>query len=142
MNLFRKMKKRNLYFWTIMLSIALLCAQGMKLHVHDLDHGHDQQHNHISAEGTAEHSHLSAAHLSSDISHSDHHEEIASEVYVSQDGLLIKIFNNIFLIAILASAFIVFLPAFYRYTLHRRRENGTNIPWRYHISPPLRAPPL
>lgn len=125
-----------------MLSIALLCAQGVKLHVHDLDHGHDQQHAHTPAEGTAEHSHLSTAHLSSDISHTDHHDEIASEVDASQDGLLVKISNSIFLLAILAYAFIVFLPGFYRFTFSRRRENNTNIPWRYHISPPLRAPPL
>ena len=142
MNFLREMKKRNLYLWTIMLSVALLCAQGVKLHVHDLDHDHGQQHGHIPVEGISEHSHLSTAHLSYDASHADHHEEIVSEVDVGQDGLLTKISSNIFLLAILVSTFIVFLPGFYRYTFHRRRENDTNIPWRYHISPPLRAPPL
>ena len=132
----------NITLWAILLSVALLGAQDVKLHVHDLGHDHGQQHGHIPAEGTAGHTHLSDAHLSTDISHVDHHEEIASEVNAGQEGLLAKISSNILLLAILASALIVFLPVFYRYTFHRRHEIDTDIPWRYHISPPLRAPPL
>ena len=122
--------------------MALLCSQGVKLHVHELDHDHDQQHGHIPAEETLEHSHLSVAHLSSDISHIDHHEEVVSEIDASQDGLQVKVYSGIFLLALLASVFTLILPNFYRYKFHLRRANDTNIPWRYHISPPLRAPPL
>lgn len=142
MNFHRKTKNRTLYFWAILLSMALLCAQGVKLHVHDLDHDHDQQHGHIPAEDTVEHSHLSVAHLSSDISHADHHEEVVSEIDASQDGLLIKLSSSISLLAILATVFTLLLSGFYRYRFYLRRENDSNIPWRYHMSPPLRAPPL
>ncbi len=122
--------------------MALLGVQGVKLHVHNLGHDHGQQHGHISAEETGDHSHLSVAHFSSDISHTDHHDEITSEVDAGQDGLLIKVSSSILLLALLATTFTLFMPGFYRYTFHLRRENDTNIPWRYHISPPLRAPPL
>jgi len=142
MNFYPKTKKRTLYFWAILLSMALLCAQGVKFHVHDLDHDHGQQHSHIPVEGTVEHSHLSVAHLSSDISHVDHHEEVVTEIDASQDGLLIKVSNSISLQALLATAFTLLLPGFHRYTFHSRRENDSSIPWRYYISPPLRAPPL
>lgn len=142
MNFYHKTKKRNLYLWAVLLSVALLCAQGVKLHVHDLNHDHDQQHSHSPAEGTVNHSHLSVAHLSSDTSHVDHHEEVVTEIDTSQDGLLIKVSSSISLLALLATVLTLLLPGFNRYTFLPRRENGTNIPWRYHISPPLRAPPL
>ena len=142
MNFFRKTKTRNLNFLAILLSLALLCAQGVKLHVHNLDHDHGQQHNQTLAEGTLEHSHLSVAHISSDVSHDDHHEKVVTEIAVSQESLLIKASCVISLLALLATAFTFFLLVFYRYTFHSHREHDANIPWRYYISPPLRAPPL
>lgn len=142
MNFYHKTKKRTLYLWAVLLSVAVLCAQGVKLHVHDLTHDHDQQHSHSPTEEEVNHSHLSVAHLSSDISHVDHHEEVVTEIDTSQNGLLIKVSSSISLLALLATALTLLLPSFNRYTFHPRRENDTNIPWRYHTSPPLRAPPL
>lgn len=142
MNYFRKTIKRYLSLWAILLSLALLFAQGVKLHVHELAHGHEQHRGHIAAAETLEHSHLSVAHLSSDISHSDHHQEVLSEIDASQDGIQVKMYNGILLPAILAIFFTLILPGFYRFTFHTRRANDKIIPWRYHISPPLRAPPL
>lgn len=140
MILFRQTKKRNLFLWALLLSIALLCAQGVKLHVHSLDH--DQQHSHIATEAAAEHSHLSEAHLSTDVSHSDHHDEVVSELDVSSHGLLKKVSSSVLTLALLVTMFALLLPAFYRQTFHRRRDIDTILPWRYHLSPPLRAPPL
>ena len=135
---FRQTKKRTLFLWALFLSVALLCAQGVKLHVHSLDH--DQQHSHIAAE--AEHSHLSEAHLSTDISHGDHHDEVVSELDVTASGLLKKVSSNSLTLALLVTVFAFLLPAFYQQTFHRRRDKDALLPWRYHLSPPLRAPPL
>lgn len=144
MILLRQMKKRTLFLWVFLLSTALLCAQGVKLHVHSFgqEHDHDQQYSHIAAEAVAEHSHLSEAHLSTDISHGDHHDEVVSELDASPDGLLKKVSSNILTLALLATVFILLLPTFYQQTFHRRRDKNSFLPWRYLFSPPLRAPPL
>ncbi len=139
---FRKMKKRTLYLWAILLSIAVFCAQGVKLHVHSLDHDHEQQQSHISSLGVAEHSDMSVAHLSTDISHIDHHNEAVSEIDASPDGLLKMGASNIPEMALLATIFTSLLLGFYQQTFHRRRDKDAITRRRYHFSPPLRAPPL
>lgn len=121
--------------------MALLCAQSVKLHVHNFDHDHDQRHGHITA-GAAEHSHLSEAHLSTDVSHGDHHDEVVSELDASPDGLLKKASSNVVVLALLATLFTLLLPGFYQQIFHRRRDKGAILPRRYHLFPPLRAPPL
>ncbi len=129
MILFRQTQKQTLFLWTLLLSVALLCAQGVKLHVHNLDHDHDQQHSHIAAETIAEHSHLSEVHLSTDISHGDNHDEVLSELDVSAYGLLKKVSNSVLTLALLVSVFALLLPAFYRQTFHRRRDKDAILPW-------------
>ncbi len=142
MMIFWRTKKRTLFLLSILLSIAILCAQGVKLHVHSLDHDHEQQHSNISSLGVAEHSDMSLAHLSADISHTDHHDEAVSEIDASPDGLLKKGASNIPEMALLAAIFTSLLLGFYQHTFHRRRDNEAIFRWRYHFSPPLRAPPL
>jgi hypothetical protein len=142
MTFFRQTTKRTLFLWALLLSIALLCAQGVKLHVHSIDHDHDRQHSHIAAEAVAEHSHLSEAHLSSDVSHGDHHDEVVSELDVSPDGLLKKASSNVVVLALLAAVFTLLLPGLYQQIFHRRRDKDAILPWRYLLSPPPRAPPL
>ncbi len=139
---FRQTKKRTLFLWALFLSIALLCAQDVKLHVHNLDHNHGQQQSHIATKAAAEHSHLSEAHLSIDVSHGDHHDEVLSELDVSSYGLLKKVSNSVLTLALLVTVFALLLAAFYRQTFHRRRDKDAILPWQYHLSPPLRAPPL
>ncbi|MEN8180010.1 MAG: hypothetical protein ABFS39_15520 [Pseudomonadota bacterium] len=138
---FRQTTKRTSFLWALLLSVALLCAQGVKLHVHSIDHDHDQRHGHMTTEA-AEHSHLSEAHLSSDVSHGDHHDEVVSELDASPDGLLKKVSSNVFMLALLATVFSLLLLGFYQHAFHRRSDNDAILPWRYLLSPPSRAPPL
>ena len=135
--------KRSRYFWNVILSFALLCAQGVKLHVHSLDHASKQNHthNHMVFEDTASHSHLSIAHYSTDLSHSDYHDEVVSEMDASPHGLLEKVSNSVRTLALLAVFLTLFCLYFYRNLLYKRLLNGTVIHWRYLFSPPLRAPP-
>ncbi len=148
--IFRKIKKETLFPWAILLSMAILCAQCVKLHVHDTNHDFGQQHgpltaNDVEGEAVGEvegHSHLTVAHLSADTSHADHHDEVLSEVDASPDVFLNKVANNIPVLALLAGILILCLLAIYRYPIHRRRHNDALSFWRYYHSPPLRAPPL
>lgn len=135
-----KYHKTASYLWILFISVALLCAQGVKLHLHNLDHDHGSKH--LSSIDDAKHSHMSVAHLATDTSHIDHHNEVVTEIDASPDGLIKKGISDIPEHALIAFVFSALLIGFYRSTIHRRRCSHTKVPWRYHISPPLRAPPL
>jgi len=140
MNYFRQTSKRTLFLWTLLLSIALLCAQGIKLHAHSLDH--DPGRGHIGFQSTADHSHLSKVHLSTNITHEDHHDEVTSEVDISLYGFMKKVSNGLLTLALFVTLFTLLYTGFYRKTFYRRSNKIVLIPWRYVNSPPLRAPPL
>jgi len=142
MGFFRRINKRTLLLWSLLLSLSLLCAQGVSLHAHSLDHEHDGYHNHTHAIGEAnDHTHISKAHFTHDTSHNDHHDGVASEIDVSPDGLL-KHSNTVFAIALVVFLFTLITFVCSRQLLHYCRESKL-IPHRHYvISPPLRAPPL
>ena len=139
MNFFRKIDQRILFAWAILLSLLILCAQGVKLHVHSFDH--DPHQNHHSIDNLNDHSHLSEAHLSIDISHEDHHDEVTSEIDACPDCILKQASGNVLVLALLVMALTLFLPGLSRYIFHRH-HGVVSIPWRHHLFPPLRAPPL
>jgi len=141
MLIFSRPKKRFLFLWTLLLSMAMLCAQGVKFHVHDIQHEHDQQHNHFTAEENHEHSHLNAFHLVSDVSHADLHDELISVHDTSPDSLFVKISIGT-VIALIAIALSVFYPRFYHSAFYRRHEQVDIFSQQYLFSPPLRAPPF
>lgn len=140
MNYFRQTSKRTLFLWTLLLSIALLCSQGIKLHVHNLDHNHE--HSHAGLQSTTDHSQLSKVHLSTDITHEDHHDEVMSEIDISLYGFMKKVSNGLLTLALFVTLFTLLYTGFYRKTFYRRSNKIVLIPWRYINSPPLRAPPL
>jgi len=142
MNHFRQMKKSTLLIWIVLLAIAIFCAQGMKLHVHSFGHDHKQQLSSISPEVVTEHSHLSDIHLTTDLSHAEHHDEVVSEQNASPQALLKQISNDGSMLAIFVIAFILILYGAYVITWYRRFDINIAISLRYILSPPLRAPPL
>ena len=150
MIIFNQITKPALYLLTLILSVAIVCAQGVRLHVHSLDQDHNhelQQQSHTTTETLKQftqqqHSHPEKIHPASDISHSDHHDQVISELDVSPDAFLTKIISNILILAILSSIF-TFLPVnFYQQLLQRYRKETVIISQRFLFSPPLRAPPL
>ena len=134
-------KTHALFPWILVLSIALLCTQGVKLHVHGLGHDHDPRHSHTCPKAV-EHSHLSKPHLSTDLSHDDYHDELVSELDANPNGLLKKVSSTVLTLALFAMVLMLLLSGFNPLISHRRRDNGVNLSWRYLRSPPLRAPPL
>ena len=143
MYLFRKTSKKpkSLWIWALLISVALLCNQSVRLHIHDLDHAHDQLLTHDSAEGIEEHSHSTNAHLVFDNSHSEHHTDIVAEIDTSPSAVLAKISNTVLTLAFLVSILAFLLPRFYEHKIYRRTINDTITLWRYQFSPPLRGPP-
>ncbi len=144
MSIFSKINKSKkvLWVWTVLLSMVLLFGQNLRFHVHSLDHADNQQFSHMSVELSDDHSHPGDAHLSSDTSHSDHHAEIVSEIDTSLNALLIDTSSKILTLALLITLLVFYLPGFCQLIVHRRYIHPVINFWRYHFSPPLRAPPL
>lgn len=137
----RKLNKSVLFAWVILLCLALLCAQEVKLHTHNLGHDHVQEHSHISVDTSTEHSHLTPAHLSIDSSHADHHDKLVSETDITPDTVLKNISSKTIMLAIFFFILSLLLPGYYRLSFWRRK-NDTVFSKPYKLLPLLRAPPL
>jgi hypothetical protein len=143
MHVSRKTSKRTQFRWLVFLSFALLCSQGMKFHLHGLDHGVDDLHHaHQSVAAEHEHMTLSNLHPLNDLSHSDHHDQRASEIDLSQNGLLKNLVSKVPALAFLVSILLLLLSVFIRGANFRHPRNDVVTYWTHHFSPPLRAPPL
>ncbi len=129
--------------WSLLLSLALLCAQGVTLHVHNLDHGHDDlyaDHHTYAIDEASNHGHLSKTHFTHNTSH-DHHDGVVSEVDITPDRLLKNANNSVFSIALFALFFTLIAFVSSRQLVQRSRENKP-VPHRFYVlSPPLRASP-
>ena len=145
MNFFRQLQKPTLLLWTVALSLAILCAQGVKLHVHDFEHEHGTSHHDQidvgSAMASSDHSHANGIHFANDISHVDHHGGNIPELDISPDGLLKKISSSVLTLALLAIFLLSFLPRLTRESYQRHHHIRLRLSRPYYYSPPLRAPP-
>jgi hypothetical protein len=137
MGFFRRTHRRTLLLWSLLLSLSLLCGQGIKLHVHNLDHDESIVHTHAASD----HSRLSRAHYARDTSHSEHHDVVVSDVDVTPDGVWKKLSSNTLTLALLTLLFMLVLSVPSRQWVHRYRESKSILFRRYLLSPPLRAPP-
>jgi hypothetical protein len=143
MHFFPNTNKRTQFQLLFFLSIALLSCQGMKFHLHNLDHDLDDLH-HAHDSVAAEHAHmtLSNLHPLNDLSHSDHHDQKVSEIDLGQNGLLKNLVSKVPTLAFLVSIFSILLSVYIRNTNFRHPKNDAVTYWVHHFSPPLRAPPL
>lgn len=126
-----------------MLSIALLFASNLSFHVHSLEHGPVQHHDHGSTIAEVEHDHVATKHLSIDTSHADHHEAVMLEIDANEGSPVRQLSNNssttdlyalLLLLSLLVAVYPRFVPSFGR-TVQRPPDR------RFYLSPPLRAPP-
>ena len=142
MNSFRQMSRQALLVWSLLLCVALLGAQGVKLHIHHLDHGSDNQHSHShTIDEAGDHRHLSQAHFTHDISHDTHHDGAVSEVDISPDGILKNINSSAFAVTLSSLLLTLMIFVSSRQRVQRYRESKLILYRYYLLSPPLRAPP-
>lgn len=142
MHFFQKKNNSTQLLWMAFLSIALMCSQGMKFHLHGLDHGDDDLHRaHQSVAVEHEHMTLSNLHSLNDLSHVDHHHEIVFEIDASKNVLLKNIAGKVPALALLVSIFPLLLTVFIRDISFRSPRSDVEAYWSHHLSPPLRAPP-
>jgi len=143
MEYFRQINRQTLLILSLLISLSLLSAQGVNLHVHSLDHGHDDHQGHAHAIDEADgHSHLSKAHFTHDTSHDDHHNGVISEIDISSDGVLKKASSSIFAIALIVFLFALLVLTPSLQLIVGRWHERKLFSYRYYsLSPPLRAPP-
>ncbi|NQY25688.1 MAG: hypothetical protein HRT92_00760 [Piscirickettsiaceae bacterium] len=140
MILFRQLRNRSLILWVLLLSIAVISAQGSVLHVHNFGSDHDSRDS-IAPEIAAQHSHQHGVHLAKDISHYDHHDEVIAEIDTNHQALLKKSSSNNTILAILIVMITLLVYRFYMQSIVRRHDDNVTLVLRYLLSPPLRAPP-
>ena len=148
MRYLRNVLTRHRFAWMPLLGLALLCVQGAVLHIHDVGHDHlqdythSQHHAHDSIDAEDGRSHVSGAHLATDISHDNHHHSVVSEIDVSPDGFIMQSSADIPVQLLLYS--LVLFPLLYlfvRIGKWHRVEQIKPYP-RYLLFSQLRAPPL
>jgi len=144
MDYFRPINRQTLLLWSLLLCLALLGAQEVKLHVHHLDHASNglyaAQHAHAIDTYAANKVGYHRSSFVHDTSH-DHHGDTVSEVDISSDGLLKNINNNIHSIALFFLFFTLITFVSSQLIVQRCRESKLILHQFYTISPPLRAPP-
>jgi len=141
MDSIRQIDRRTLLLWALLLSLALLCSQGIRLHIHN--HGHDHTHT-DSIDGADDHGHLSNLsnpHFAHDTSHNDHHNGTIFEMDISPDRVSKTPSDNIFAVVLFTFFFTLITSVFSRQLVQCRRESRLVLHKYYTLSPPLRAPP-
>ena len=143
MNSFRSQKSSAVLVWAALLSVALLVTQNLQFHVHTMDHDPVQSDHHASTIATpAEHEHTDLMHLSIDTSHADHHDSVMIETDARLDRIVQQLSSKASSIDLLALCLLLFVLG---RQISRRskipRTSGVLTRQRFHLIPPLRAPP-
>ena len=138
MDSFRQANRWRLLLWGLFLSLALLCAQGAKLHTHNFDHGCNDYHScSHSIDKTEAH-----AHFTYDTSHKEHHDGALSKIDISPDQLFKNThYKKLFAIALFALFFALMAFISSRQPVQRCQKSKLTLKDYYLLSPPLRAPP-
>lgn len=123
--------------WVLILSLTLLSAQLVKLHIHTFDHDYSG-HSETEISG---HNSIALLHFVTDQSHADHHEGTILEIETTPSVQTKNASNLLPILALISGFFsIIFLtkPIFW---IHPIREDDLPLSDRSFFTPPLRAPP-
>ena len=143
MNYFRSLNSSTVIVWVALLSVAFLVTQNLQFHVHDLDHDPARSDHHASTIAqSVEHEHTNLMHLSIDSSHADHHDSVIIETGVSLERIPPQSSSK-------ASSFDLLVRCLVLLVLFSRLYRRATISHacdvlprkRFHLIPPLRAPP-
>jgi hypothetical protein len=128
-------------FWVTLLSLAILCAQGTRLHIHFVDCGKIPSTNSEHMQTPTGHHQHAKVHLVSEKAHWMHTSDGLSVLDMSPEGLLTKSFGIALLLAIFVSLLILYVPVLAPLTFRRQQDCQVKVRHQYNLSPPLRAPP-
>jgi len=117
--------------WLLIVAVLLMTLVPLHLHVH-----------HTEVAGTSDHSHYIDTHSIHDKTSLQHHEQGAIEIDATPEGIL-KLDNSNTLAFMLLVMGYIFIPAFYKKIKTGFSRNLFSLKsYHFHLTPPLRAPPL
>lgn len=117
--------------WLLIAVVLLMTFVPQHLHVH-----------HAEVSDTSGHAHYIDSHSIHDNTSLEHHEQGAIEIDASNEGILKLHHINALTLLLLVMGFI-FLPAVYKKTKAKFTRNSFSLKhYQFHLTPPLRAPPL
>ena len=117
--------------WLLVTAVLFVTFQPAHYHLH-----------HVFSEDPVAHEHSIDFHLLTDVTAESHHDEHATIVEATPDGI-VKNKSSAFLPFILLAMLLLILPVVYQ-RIRLRRDYCHVTPYQsfLHLSPPLRAPPL
>ncbi len=133
MNAFCRKCPRFSLLLGLLVILALLCSQGVALHVHNFGEMHGGE--------LADAVDLGQLHSAYDLSHSEHHDGPVYDVDASPDGIVKKLSQVSLVLALFVFSLMLLVPPPGR-VLFRRCKHKVSLLERHLFSPPLRAPPL
>ncbi len=142
MKFFRALKKPIAAVGLVFFTLTVLLAHDVSFHIHSLDHDSVSAHEHHALSLEAGHVDVALKHLSTDMSHADHHHGVVIELSATPNGVLRNFSINpssIDLILILVLVLAGGIAASGITTRHPYTPSTQ--PQRYHLVPALRAPP-
>ena len=117
--------------WVLYLAVALVFAQGARLHMHIYDHD----------PVTSDHAHQEQAHFHYEAPEMGHPDEVA-EIDFSQQGLLKSLSFGSLVIALFVVVIVILSSRLLTRVPWRSDRRGPLASWLFRLRPPLRAPPL
>ena len=142
MEFFRAFKKPIAAVGVVFFTLTVLLAHDLSFHIHSLSHDSITTHEHHSLSLETGHVDVALKHLSTDMSHADHHHGVVIELSATPNGVL-QNFSiaplSIDLVFVLVLLVISGIAAFSITTRHQHTRSTR--PQRYYLVPALRAPP-
>lgn len=139
---FRKSKCSAARLWVIALSMMTVWVQMIGPHVHGDGDNSRHAYDLSSFHEADDHPPLELPHPSIDMSHMDHHSAAVHVIEGCPDCILNPISVLFASMALLVFGSLLSTPGLRQFRFHRHQATpiaGTR--WRYHRTPPLRAPP-
>ena len=137
---YRSFNRFVMLFGVALLSLAMLCAQGTRLHVHFVDCGQPSSMGLAPIHVNELHHQHAQVHLVTQAAQRMHASDGLSVLDLSPDGLPSKFSWSQLLLAVFG-LLILRLPALIRQCFPRRAQRRSLSYCHYSFSPPLRAPP-
>ena len=129
-------------FWVIVFTLSLLLAYNLTFHIHSLSHNSSLAHDHGSMLDEASHDEIAFKHLSTDMSHADHHAGLIAEMAATPDAVFQNLTIDLTSVdLVLLYALLITVTATKLLATPFRSYNPPFQNQRFHLVPSLRAPP-
>ena len=142
MEFFRALRKPIAVFGGVIFALSALLGHNLTFHVHSLGHDSSATHEHGPIPFEADHGDITLKHLSTDVSHANHHDGVVLELAATPDAVLQNLSIDPSAIDVVLIVVLLIIGSTARgYITIARSYTVLLQPQRFHLIPALRAPP-